>query len=307
MTSPYPRDLIGYGAHPPDPRWPGGARVAISFVLNFEEGGENNVLHGDSASEAFLNDVIGAQPLDGTRHLSVESMFEYGSRAGLWRLLRLFDDHGIPLTVFAVGMAVERYPEAVKAMAERGHEICSHGYRWINYQYVDADIEADHIRRAVAAIRSATGEAPVGWYTGRDSLNTRRLVVDHGGFLYDSDAYNDDLPYWTTVTTAGGDQVDHLVIPYTLDVNDMRFVVPAGFNSGEQFFTYLRDTFDVLYAEGESSPKMMSVGLHCRIAGRPGRAAALARFLEYARGHEAVWFARRADIARHWRRVHPPA
>jgi putative urate catabolism protein len=296
---PYPRDLHGYGETPPDPRWPGGARLAVSFVINWEEGGEANVLHGDPAAESAIQDVIGAEPWPGVRHPNVESMFEYGSRAGVWRLLRLFETQAIPVTVFAVGMAVERSPGVVRRMADLGHEICSHGYRWIDYRDVDADTERDHIRLAIRAIESAVGERPLGWYTGRCGPNTRRLVVEEGGFLYDSDSYADDLPYWTTVADAA-----HLVIPYTLDVNDMRFVSPAGFGSGEDFFSYLRDSFDVLYQEGAAQPKMMSVGLHTRLAGRPGRAAALARFIEYARSHPDVWFARRIDIARHWHQTH---
>jgi putative urate catabolism protein len=296
----YPRDLLGYGETPPDPRWPGGARLAVSLVVNWEEGGEHNVLHGDAASESALQDVIGAEPWPGMRHPNVESMFEYGSRAGVWRLLRLFERHQVPVTVFAVGMAVERAPGVVRRMAELGHEICSHGYRWIDYRDVDVDTERDHIRRAIAAIEQAVGQRPLGWYTGRSGPNTRRLVVEEGGFVYDSDSYGDDLPYWTV--EAGP---PHLVIPYTLDVNDMRFVSPAGFGSGDDFFAYLRDSFDVLYAEGAEHPKMMSVGLHTRLAGRPGRTAALARFLDHAAGHPDVWFARRIDIARHWIRTHP--
>jgi putative urate catabolism protein len=297
---PYPRDLHGYGETPPDPHWPGEARLAVSFVINWEEGGEANVLHGDAAAESAIQDVIGAEPWPGVRHPNVESMFEYGSRAGVWRLLRLFETQAIPVTVFAVGMAVERSPAVARRMADLGHEICSHGYRWIDYRDVDPDTERDHIGLAIRAIESAVGERPLGWYTGRCGPNTRRLVVEEGGFLYDSDSYADDLPYWTTVAGAA-----HLVIPYTLDVNDMRFVSPAGFSSGEDFFSYLRDSFDVLYQEGAEQPKMMSVGLHTRLAGRPGRAAALARFIEYARGHQDVWFARRIDIARHWHQTHP--
>jgi putative urate catabolism protein len=297
---PYPRDLHGYGETPPDPQWPGGARLAVSFVINWEEGGEASVLHGDAGAESAIQDVIGAEPWPGVRHPNVESMFEYGSRAGVWRLLRLFQRQAIPVTVFAVGMAVERSPGVVRRMADLGHEICSHGYRWIDYRDVDPDTERDHIRQAIRAIESAVGQRPLGWYTGRCGPNTRRLVVEEGGFLYDSDSYADDLPYWTVVAGTA-----HLVIPYTLDVNDMRFVSPAGFGSGEDFFSYLRDSFDVLYQEGAEQPKMMSVGLHTRLAGRPGRAAALARFVEYAQGHQDVWFARRIDIARHWHRTHP--
>jgi putative urate catabolism protein len=298
--SSYPRNLIGYGRTPPDPRWPGGARLALQFVINYEEGGENCILHGDPASEAFLSETVGAQPLPGVRNINMESVYEYGSRAGFWRLYRLFTGRGLPLTVYGVAMALERNPEAVAAMVEAGWEIASHGYRWIDYQYVGEELEREHLRLAVEIQTRLTGQRPLGWYTGRISPNTRRLVVEEGGFLYDADSYADDLPYW--VTDYGK---PHLVIPYTLDNNDMRFASAQGFNSGDQFFAYLRDAFDVLYAEGETAPKMMSVGLHCRLAGRPGRAAALARFLDYVQAHERVWVCRRVDIARHWRAVHP--
>jgi allantoinase len=298
----YPRDLIGYGPNPPDPHWPGGARIALQFVLNYEEGAENNVLHGDEASETFLSEIVGAQPYIGARHMSMESLYEYGSRAGAWRLLRLFQGRGLPLTVFAVGMAAARNPDVIAAMAEQGHEIASHGWRWINYHGVDEETERAHMRLAVQALQEITGSAPLGWYTGRTSENTRRLVVEHGGFLYDADSYSDDLPYWETVEGKA-----HLVVPYTLDTNDMRFATQQGFNSGEQFFQYLKDAFDVLYAEGETSPKMLSVGLHCRLAGRPARTAALARFLDYVQKHDRVWICRRVDIARHWIAQHPYA
>ena len=296
----YPRDLIGYGRNPPDPNWPGGARVALQFVLNYEEGGESNVLHGDPASETFLSEIVGAQPFVGARHMSMESLYEYGSRAGLWRLLRLFEKRKLPLTVFAVGMAVARNPEALAAMAALGHEIASHGWRWINYHGVDEGIEREHVRLAVEAIRRVTGVAPLGWYTGRTSENTRRLVAEHGGFLYDADSYSDDLPYWEVV---GAKPV--LIVPYALDTNDMRFATAQGFNSGDQFFSYLKDAFDVLYAEGESAPKMLSIGLHCRLAGRPARIAALARFLDHVQKHDRVWICRRVEIARHWAEHHP--
>jgi allantoinase len=305
----YPRDLIGYGAHPPHPRWPGGARIAVQIVLNYEEGSENSVLHGDAASETFLSEIIGAQPF-AMRHLSMESLYEYGSRAGLWRLLRLFRERRIPVTIFGVAMALERNPAAVAVMLEDGHEIASHGWRWISYQQMDEKTEREHVSRAVVVIKRLTGKAPEGWYTGRDSPNTRRLVVEHGGFVYDADSYADDLPYWAEVETKSGVK-PHLVVPYTLDTNDMRFATPQGFNSGGQFFAYLRDAFNVLYTEGDpaglDAPKMLSIGLHCRIAGRPGRLAALARFLDYIRNHDAVWIARRIDIARHWLAVHPYA
>ncbi|NJN46082.1 MAG: allantoinase PuuE [Candidatus Competibacteraceae bacterium] len=293
--SDYPRDLVGYGRTPPHPRWPDQARLALQFVINYEEGGENCILHGDPASESFLSELVGAQPLTGVRNLNMESMYEYGSRAGFWRLHRLFTERGLPLTVYGVTMALERNPEAVAAMNEAGWEIASHGYRWIDYQYFGEQAEREHLHLAIESHTRVTGQRPLGWYTGRISPNTRRLVVEEGGFLYDADSYADDLPYW--VTDYGR---PHLVIPYTLDNNDMRFASVQGFNSGEQFFTYLRDAFDVLYAEGAASPKMMSVGLHCRLAGKPGRSAALARFLDYVQGHERVWICRRLDIARHW-------
>jgi putative urate catabolism protein len=302
VSAGYGRDLAGYGRTPPRADWPGGARLALSFVVNWEEGGENNVMHGDATSEPGISDAVQATAVPGQRHLTSESMFEYGSRSGVWRLLRTFERRSLPLTIFAVGMAVERLPDVVAHMAASGHEICGHGYRWIDYQSVDPATERDHIRRTVAAITAITGQRPLGWYTGRTSPHTRRLVVEEGGFLYDSDAYNDDLPYWTEV--AG---TPHLVLPYTLDVNDMRFVTPSGFGDGDEFFRYLRDTFDCLYAEGAEAPRMMSVGLHCRLAGRPGRTQALTRFLDHVARHDDVWVARRVDIARHWATTHPPS
>ena len=304
--SDYPRDLAGYGASPPHPRWPGGARIALQFVLNYEEGAENCVLHGDAASETFLSEIIGASAF-ADRHLSMESLYEYGSRAGVWRVLRAFRARGMPVTIFAVGMALERHPAVAAAFVEDGHEIASHGYRWISYQNVDEDIERQHVARATEIIARLTGTPPAGWYTGRDSPRTRRLVVEHGGFVYDADSYADDLPYWTDVKTRDGSKA-HLVVPYTLDSNDMRFATPQGFNSGAQFEAYLRDAFDTLYEEGDprglDAPKMLSIGLHCRIAGRPARVAALARFLDYVQQHEDVWVARRIDIARHWIATH---
>lgn len=300
MDTVYPRDLKGYGPNPPQAHWPGGARIAIQMVLNYEEGGENCVLHGDKGAETFLSEIIGAPAIDDARHMSMESIYEYGSRAGVWRLLRLFDEFDVPVTVFAVATALARYPELAQTFTSAGHEICSHGYKWINYQDVPEDIEREHIARAVDILTNLTGERPLGWYTGRTGPNTSRLVSEYGGFLYDSDDYSDDLPFWKNI---GGQP--QLVIPYTLDVNDMRFASPQGFNSGDQFFCYLKDTFDALYAEGETTPKMMSVGLHCRLIGRPGRIQALRRFIEYAKSHDSVWFTRRIDIARHWRKVHP--
>ena len=297
----YPRDLVGYGRMPPHAAWPGGARIAVQFVLNYEEGAENCVLHGDRASETFLSEIINAQAFE-MRHLSMESIYEYGSRVGAWRLLREFERRRMPLTVFGVSMALERHPELVAAMVEAGHEIACHGWRWISYQNVDEATERAHMKHAVEVIRQMTGSAPVGWYTGRDSPNTRRLVVEHGGFLYDADSYADELPYWQPVA---GRQ--HLVVPYTLDANDMRFASAQGFNAGDQFFNYLRDSFDVLYAEGEDRPRMLSIGLHCRLVGRPGRFRALQRFLDHIDAHDRVWVCRRADIARHWHDRHPPA
>lgn len=310
----YPRDLVGYGRNPPHARWPGAARIAVQFVLNYEEGGENCVLHGDKASETFLSEIIGAQAFE-MRHMSMESIYEYGSRAGLWRLLRLFEERRLPLTVFGVAMALKRHPEATSAFVELGHEIACHGLRWISYQHVDEATERAHMAEAVQIIRELTGEAPLGWYTGRDSPNTRRLVVEHGGFSYDADYYGDDLPFWTPVTISGAngqpETKQQLVVPYTLDANDMRFAAMQGFNSGTQFFDYLKDSFDVLYAEGDPQgldrPKMMSIGLHCRLVGRPGRIAALARFLDYIQSHDRVWITRRIDIAEHWRATHAHA
>jgi putative urate catabolism protein len=296
----YPRDLIGYGPSPPDPGWPGRARLALQIVVNYEEGGERSILHGDETSEAFLHEVVGTPPLLGVRNLQIESTYEYGPRVGLWRLLRLFRDRGIQVSVFAVGMALERHPEAARALVEAGHEIVSHGWRWIDYQFVSEEVEREHIRRSVETLSKLTGQRPLGWYTGRLSPNTRRLVVEEGGFLYDSDAYNDDLPYWVEV----GDR-PHLVIPYTLDTNDMRFGTLQGFSTGDDFFGYLRDAFDVLYDEGAETPRMMSVGLHLRLVGRPGRFAALVRFLDHVQRHDRVWICRRVDIARHWIEHHP--
>jgi len=299
MTETYPRDMIGYGAEPPHAHWPEGARLALQVVMNYEEGGENCVLHGDEGAETFLSEIIGAAPV-ADRHMSMESIYEYGSRAGVWRLLRLFKKYDIPVTVFAVAMALQRHPDVAKAIMADGHEICSHGLRWINYQNVDVDTERAHMQEAIRIIKDITGERPLGWYTGRTSPNTGRLVSEEGGFLYDADDYSDDLPFWRTI--AGKPQ---LIVPYTLDTNDMRFASAQGFNAGDQFFNYLKDAFDTLYEEGTERPKMLSVGLHCRLVGRPGRIKALERFFEYARSYKDVWFARRIDIARHWMITHP--
>lgn len=302
MSHDYPRDLIGYGQCTPDPYWPGQARLALQFVINYEEGGENCILHGDPASEAFLSEIVGAQALPGVRHVNMESIYEYGSRAGFWRLHRLFTERQMPVTVYAVAMALERNPQAVEAMLQADWEIASHGYRWIDYQYCAEALEREHLHKAIDIHTRVTGSRPLGWYLGRCSPNSHRLVAEDGGFVYNADSYADDLPYWDYSY-----EQPQLMVPYTLDANDMRFATSQGFNSGEQFYTYLKDSFDVLYAEGASAPKMMSVGLHCRLVGRPGRAAALARFLDYVQQHEQVWITRRIDIARHWREQHPAA
>jgi putative urate catabolism protein len=302
MTDAYPRDMAGYGRNPPDPQWPNGARVAIQFVVNYEEGGENSILHGDAASEAFLSEIVGAQPWPGMRHANMESIYEYGSRAGFWRLWRMFTERRIPVTVYAVALAIARVPEIVAAMKEADWEIASHGYKWIDYRDFAPEAERGHLHEAIRIHTAATGSRPLGIYTGRSSINTIRLSAEEGGFLYCSDAYADDLPYWVE-----GPHGPFLIVPYTLDANDMRFATPQGFNSGDQFFAYLKDGFDYLYAEGEKgAPKMMSIGLHCRLVGRPNRAAALARFLDYVASKDKVWLPRRIDIARHWHLWHHP-
>jgi putative urate catabolism protein len=301
-ASSYPRDMRGYGRNPPDPRWPGEAKVCVQFVLNYEEGGENNILHGDPHSEAFLSEIVGATNWPGQRHWNMESIYEYGARAGFWRLWRLFTARQVPVTVYGVATALARSPEQVAAMQAAQWEIASHGLKWVEYKDAPRELEREHLAEAVRLHREVTGERPYGFYLGRCSMNTTDLVTEEGGFLYSSDSYADDLPYW--VPGANG---PHLIIPYTLDANDMRFATAQGFNSGDQFLAYLKDTFDVLYREGgEGAPKMFSVGLHCRLAGRPGRSAALERFVDYVLGHERVWVTRRIDIARHWAAVHPP-
>jgi len=297
----YPRDLKGYGRTPPHPHWPGEARIAVQFVINYEEGGENSILHGDAASEAFLSEIVGASAWPGQRHMNMESIYEYGSRSGYWRLWRMFTERSLPVTVFAVASALQRYPEIVGSMQEAGWEIATHGLKWIDYRDVPADTERLHIAEAVRIQKQLTGARPLGFYQGRTSENTTPLMMAEGGFLYTADVYSDELPYWLA-----GPHGPQLAVPYTLDANDMRFATPQGFNCGDQFFAYLKDSFDTLYAEGEEAPKMMSVGLHCRLVGRPGRAAALARFLDYVRSHSQVWVATRLDIARHWIRSHPP-
>ncbi|PLX71887.1 MAG: allantoinase PuuE [Azoarcus sp.] len=300
----YPRDLIGYGRNPPHANWPGKARVAVQFVLNYEEGGENCVLHGDPGSEQFLSELFNAASYP-ERHMSMEGIYEYGSRVGAWRILREFERRGLPLTIFGVSTALERHPEMTAAFRELGHEIACHGWKWIHYQGVDEAIEREHMRIGMEIIERLTGERALGWYTGRDSPNTRRLVADYGGFLYDSDYYGDDLPFWTQVEKTDGSTTPHLIVPYTLDTNDMRFALPQGFSHGDEFFEYLRDAFDVMYAEGEERPAMMSVGMHCRLLGRPGRFRALQRFLDHIEKHDRVWVCRRVDVARHWIEHHP--
>ena len=299
MVNQYQRDMIGYGANPPQADWPGAARLAVQFVINYEEGGENNILHGDAASEAFLSEIVGATAWPGQRHMNMESIYEYGSRAGFWRLHRMFTSRNLPVTVYGVATALARNPDIVSAMKDANWEIASHGLKWIEYKDFSIENEREHLLQAIELHTSVVGERPLGWYTGRNSIHTRQLVMEEGGFLYDSDSYADELPYWVN-----GPSKPHLVIPYTLDVNDMRFATPQGFNSGEQFYQYLKDSFDVLYAEGETVPKMMSIGLHCRLAGRPGRAAALGKFLDYIDTYNDVWITRRVDIAIHWHAKH---
>ena len=297
----YPRDLIGYGQKLPRFKWPNNARVAIQFVLNIEEGGENCVLHGDTASESFLSEIIGATPFEDSRHMSMESIYEYGSRAGCWRILKLFRDYNLPITIFAVAMAAQRNPSVIEQALKDGHEVASHGLRWINYHGIPESLEKAHMEEAMEILTNICGERPVGWYTGRTSGNTRKLVSEYGGFLYDADDYSDDLPFWSKA------QKNHLIVPYTLDTNDMRFASPQGFNSADQFYTYLRDSFDTLYEEGKDSPKMMSIGMHARILGRPGRFKAIKNFVEYIKNFDDIWVARRDSIALHWQKISEPS
>lgn len=301
-TSPYPRDLVGYGRKPPHANWPDGARIAVQFVINYEEGGENCILHGDAASEAFLSEIVGAAAWPGQRHMNMESIYEYGSRAGYWRLWRMFSERKMPVTVYGVATAMEKTPDVVASMHEAGWEIATHGLKWIDYRDFAPEAEREHILEAIRIHSEVTGSRPLGFYQGRCSANTLTLAMEEGGFLYTADSYSDELPYWVM-----GPRGPQLITPYTLDANDMRFATPQGFNSGDQFFNYLKDSFDVLHAEGDTTPKMMSIGLHCRLVGRPGRAAALARFLDYVQAHQHAWVATRIDIARHWVRHHPPA
>lgn len=298
----YPRDMKGYGRQAPDARWPNGAAIAVQFVVNYEEGGENCILHGDAASEAFLSEIVGAAPWPGQRHWNMESIYEYGARAGFWRLFRLFESRGVKPTVYGVATALMRSPEQTTAMVEAGWEIASHGLKWIEYKDFDREAERADMREAIRLHTRLTGTRPLGWYTGRCSIHTTDLVMEEGGFRYSSDSYADDLPYYVA-----GPKEPHLIVPYTLDANDMRFATPQGFNTGDHFFQYLKDSFDALYAEGlEGAPKMMSVGLHCRLIGRPGRILGLQRFLDYVLGHERVWVPTRLEIADHWWRTYPP-
>lgn len=296
----YPRDMIGYAGQPPAADWPGSARIAVQFVINYEEGGENCILHGDEASEKFLSEIVGAESISGMRHMNMESIYEYGSRAGFWRLHRLFTERGMPVTIYGVAMALQRNPHAVQAMLDADWEIASHGYRWIDYQHMSEALEREHLHKAIELHKHCTGSRPEGIYIGRTSPNSIRLVAEEGGFTYCADSYADELPYWCY-------DYNHpqLMVPYTLDVNDMRFATSQGFNAGDQFYNYLKDTFDVLYEEGDISPKMMSIGLHCRLVGRPGRAKSLQRFLDYIASKDSVWVAKRLEIAEHWRAVHP--
>lgn len=293
----YPRDMTGYGKESIHPNWPNKAKIAVQFVLNYEEGGENSILHGDDASETFLSEIIGAKAYQGARHMSMESLYEYGSRSGVWRILRLFEEFDIPITIFAVGLAIARNRQLADYLVDHNYDICAHGFRWIDYQFVEEEVEREHIKDCISILTEFLGKRPEGWYTGRNSPNTRKLIIEEGGFLYDSDAYDDDLPYWANEFDTDS---KHLIIPYTLDVNDMRFASPQGFNSGDQFFNYLKDSFDALYKEGETSPKMMSVGMHARILGRPGRIMAMRKFLEYISNFDNVWLCSRREIADHW-------
>lgn len=303
-TTPYSRDLIGYHGQPPHANWPNQAKIAVQFVLNYEEGGENHIEHGDAGSEQFLSDIIGAASFP-SKHMSMDSMYEYGARAGFWRIHQEFQKRGLPMTIFGVGMALARHPHIVDAIKNSPYDVVSHGQRWIHYQDMDVETERMYMDQALSVLEALFGETPIGWYTGRDSPNTRQLLAEFPQIQYDCDYYGDDLPFWTTLTQPDGSTRPHLIIPYTLESNDMKFCSPGGFNSGEQFFQYLKDAFDVLYAEGETAPKMLSIGMHCRILGRPGRFKALQRFLDYVQSHDRVWICRRNDIAKHWYTQHP--
>lgn len=304
QNAPYSRDLIGYHGSVPKVEWPKQARLAVQFVLNYEEGAENHIEHGDIGSEQFLSDIVGAASFP-DKHMSMDSMYEYGSRAGFWRIHHEFQKRNLPMTIFGVGMALARNPYIVNAIKHANYDVVSHGQRWLNYQNLDIDTERQHMDQAISVLEALFGQAPIGWYTGRDSPNTRQLLTEFPQIKYDCDYYGDDLPFWTSLTNAHGESRPHLIIPYTLESNDMKFCAPAGFNSGEQFYQYLKDAFDVLYTEGETAPKMLSIGMHCRILGRPGRFKALQRFLDYVQSHDKVWVCRRGDIAEHWFKYHP--
>lgn len=304
QNAPYSRDLIGYHGSVPKVEWPNQARLAVQFVLNYEEGAENHIEHGDAGSEQFLSDIVGAASFP-DKHMSMDSMYEYGSRAGFWRIHHEFQKRNLPMTIFGVGMALARNPYIVNAIKHANYDVVSHGQRWLNYQNLDIDTERQHMDQAISVLEALFGQAPIGWYTGRDSPNTRQLLTEFPQIKYDCDYYGDDLPFWTSLTNAQGESQPHLIIPYTLESNDMKFCAPAGFNSGEQFYQYLKDAFDVLYTEGETAPKMLSIGMHCRILGRPGRFKALQRFLDYVQSHDKVWVCRRGDIAEHWFKYHP--
>jgi allantoinase len=299
QTTPYSRDLVGYQGQPPHAQWPNQARIAVQFVLNYEEGGENHVEHGDQGSEQFLSEIVGAATFP-DKHMSMDSMYEYGSRAGFWRIHEEFKKRHLPMTIFGVGMALARHPAVVDAIKSAGYDVVSHGQRWLHYQNIDIETERQHMDQAISVLETLFGESPIGWYTGRDSPNTRQLLTEFPQIKYDCDYYGDDLPFWKKLTNSEGEEKHHLIIPYTLDTNDMKFSSPGGFNHAEQFYLYLKDAFDVLYAEGEHSPKMMSVGMHCRLLGRPGRFKALQKFLDYVQSHDKVWICRRGDIAQHW-------
>jgi len=307
-TAAYPRDLAGYGAQVPHAAWPGGARIAVQFVLNFEEGGENHVLHGDAGSETFLSEMFNPASF-AARHMSMDGIYEYGSRAGVWRILREFEQRKLPLTVFGVASALARCPDITQAFIALGHEIACHGLKWIHYQNLPEEVERQHMQEAMTIMQDLMGQRPLGWYTGRDSPNTHRLVADFGGFAYDSDYYGDDLPFWMKLRKTDGSDARQLIVPYTLDCNDMRFSLPQGYSHADPFFQYLKDTFDALYAEGDpaglNAPKMMSIGMHCRLLGRPGRITALQRFLDHIARFDKVWVAKRIDIAQHWAKTHP--
>ncbi|QIO04594.1 allantoinase PuuE [Acinetobacter shaoyimingii] len=305
QNAPYSRDLIGYHGQPVHPKWPNGARIAVQFVLNYEEGGENHIEHGDASSEQFLSEIIGAASFN-DKHMSMDSMYEYGSRAGFWRIHNEFKSRQLPMTIFGVGMALVRNPYVVEAIQEANYDVVSHGQRWLHYQHMDIETERQHMDQAISVLETLFGHAPIGWYTGRDSPNTRQLLAEFPQIQYDSDYYGDDLPFWTTLTNTQGESRPHLIIPYTLDTNDMKFSSPGGFNHADQFYQYLKDAFDVLYAEGDTSPKMLSIGMHCRLLGRPARFKALQKFLDYVQSHEKVWICRRGDIAQHWYEHFPP-